>query len=1666
MGYSKLYLSPTGAIFFSAADAAKPSLVGAPSAANLAATTMIAPFWSTQDTRYSGEGIFASTTSAGGVDYVTFSFLATPTSGNFQTPPSAFAARLGSDGSVQFQYGANLDGIAATIGLSAGAQNNFALAANSGQTNLANSASLLFTPDFNKGLTYFDIGAIEFQGASNNSALPTITGVANLPAQGGATDAVFTSIGLQFSAPLNVISAVSAANYQLVAAGADGVFGTSDDIRIALTPIYSSATDSVTLALPGGPLADGHYQLTVSGSGQLIDASGNPLNGAGGGNQASAFVRLFSVDRSAVQPPVVLNGSGTTPSNATISVTLSATDPQGLALTYAIVSAPQHGAIQNFDPVAGTFTYAPDVGYVGADTILFSAIDSKLVSAQGSVTINVTAYRNAPVASDESASAIATRPTAITLGAYDAQIPVSELKLSIITGPAHGALTITGQNTVSYVAAAGYNGADAFSYVWIDDTISPALQSAPATVSIAVTSVNQPPVTGPTTIAAVENKAYVFKLADFPYSDPNNAPSTALSAVIVASLPNAATGALSDNGVAVVAGAKISAADIAAGKLVFTPAAGKFGAGAASFAFEVVNSGGGQNASAPAVATIDIAYVNQAPTTGDVHLSVVAGSSLTLTSARFPFSDPNTPPEALAGVVITSGPSAGTLTLRVNGVSTAVALNQLITKAQLDAGDLVFTPAGAGGSSASFGFAVVDVGGVANGGHNQSAAATVTIDVLVAGDRAPTTGPTTITAYQNRPYVFALADFPYSDATDTSPTALKAVIMGTLPASGALTLGGVAVTAGQAIAAADIAAGKLVYTPAPNQSGLGLASFSFAVQDSGGLAHGGVDTSAPAVASVNVQQRQVNGDGSYTISYVGPSGADYAYYTVLYSAAGKSISAVYSDGETAAWTYDSSGKLHDVAYAGVTAASYNSYDVVYRADGRQASASYSDGMTATFNYDVAGKLHDIAYAGVTGASYNSYDVVYAKGKQVSASYSDGMTAAWSYNGDGSLHDVAYSGVVGAGYNAYDVLYGADGKKVSATYSNGMTAAWTYNADGSLHDVAYAGVTGASYNAYDLVYGFNGRPVSATYSNGMTVAWTYNANGTTHDVAYAGVYGAAYSSYDIVYGANGKQASASYANGMTQTWSYNSNGALHDLAYAGVKGAAYVSYDVIYGANGRQSSASYANGMTQTWSYSSQGILLHVAYAGVTGAAYASYDVAYGANGREASATYSNGMTQTWTYNSNGTLHDLASAKIGGAPGASSDIIYGANGRQASATYSTGETTQWNYNADGTFHDVVHAGIYGAAYVSYDVVYDSRGRQASAIYSNGMTATWTYNADGSVHDIAYANVPGAAYTSYDVLYGASGKPASATYSNGMTATWTYTADGSLHDVAYAHVTGLPYDAYDVVYGPNGKPVSSTYSNSVTAVWSYNADGTRHDIAYSGVKGAAYTSYDVVYGADGKAVSATFSNGMTAAWTYHVAGGYSVLYSISGTVNGVSYASFEANFDATRALKTILYFDAAHKEVARYTYSSGGKPVFTLGETSGEVDDAAPEDIALASALTQETAPPPAPSVTPASLRFDDALMFGASSTRAPPLVLTGALGPAPSRAEIASAFFLGGVSTLAYAGAAKANRRLRARLDLFDPIADRWLPLEEEDPEGDALFSPPADEDAIDWHVVG
>jgi hypothetical protein len=391
------------------------------------------------------------------------------------------------------------------------------------------------------------------------------------------------------------------------------------------------------------------------------------------------------------------------------------------------------------------------------------------------------------------------------------------------------------------------------------------------TITVNVTAVNDAPSGANNTVTTFEDTAYVFAAADFGFSDIDG---NALAAVTITSVP--VNGALTNNGVAVSAGQVVSAADIASGLLRFAPAANASGPGYASFGFQLRDDGGTASGGvdldpAAHTMTVNVASVNDAPSGANNTVTTLEDTAYVFVTADFGFSDADG--NALAAVKIATLSSTGTLTN--NGV--AVSAGQVVSAADIAAGRLRFSPAANanGAGYASFTFQVQDDGGTANGGADlDPIARTMTVGVTAVND-APSAANNTVTTLEDTAYVFAAADFGFSDIDGN---ALAAVRITSVPAGGALTNNGVAVSAGQVVSAADIASGQLRFTPAPNANGAGYASFTFQVQDNGGTANGGVDVDPTAramtvnVASVNDAPEGANNtvmmqqDGVYAFS--------------------------------------------------------------------------------------------------------------------------------------------------------------------------------------------------------------------------------------------------------------------------------------------------------------------------------------------------------------------------------------------------------------------------------------------------------------------------------------------------------------------------------------------------------------------------------------------------------------------------------------------------------------------------------------------------------------------------------------------------------------------------------------------------------------------------------
>jgi VCBS repeat-containing protein len=287
--------------------------------------------------------------------------------------------------------------------------------------------------------------------------------------------------------------------------------------------------------------------------------------------------------------------------------------------------------------------------------------------------------------------------------------------------------------------------------------------SAAQTFTIGVTPVDDAPVGTANALTILEDGSHTFTAADFGFTDPVDAASASgpntFQDVIITTLPNPAAGALTLGGSPVTPGQIIPAAAI--GGLVFTPAANANGSPEASFTFQVQDNGGTANGGVdtdpnPKTFTFNVTPVNDAPDGTDTTIS--AQGAHTIVASDFGFTDPidaasASGANALLAVQITTLPSSGTLTLSGH----AVVAGTFVGIADINAGNLVFTPSG--NTNASFTFQVQDNGGTQNGGVdldptpntltiNQNTPPTATADALSAteagglNNATPGTDPT------------------------------------------------------------------------------------------------------------------------------------------------------------------------------------------------------------------------------------------------------------------------------------------------------------------------------------------------------------------------------------------------------------------------------------------------------------------------------------------------------------------------------------------------------------------------------------------------------------------------------------------------------------------------------------------------------------------------------------------------------------------------------------------------------------------------------------------------------------------------------------------------------------------------------------------------------------
>ena len=228
---------------------------------------------------------------------------------------------------------------------------------------------------------------------------------------------------------------------------------------------------------------------------------------ANDGKLDSATVSVDIVIAAVNDAPKALGQSLATVEGKSLALRLSGVDIENDPLTYSVVAPPKNGALRSgfFGSAAAPRTYVPNTNFSGTDTFTFKVNDGKLDSTVETVTITVTRANKAPLAIAQKVTTAEDTALKVTLSGTDED--KDPLTYLIVAQPKNGTVTGTG-STPLYTPKADFNGTDSFKFKVNDG----AADSAPVTVEVTVTPVNDAPVAVDQAVTTPQSKSITFKL--------------------------------------------------------------------------------------------------------------------------------------------------------------------------------------------------------------------------------------------------------------------------------------------------------------------------------------------------------------------------------------------------------------------------------------------------------------------------------------------------------------------------------------------------------------------------------------------------------------------------------------------------------------------------------------------------------------------------------------------------------------------------------------------------------------------------------------------------------------------------------------------------------------------------------------------------------------------------------------------------------------------------------------------------------------------------------------------------------------------------------------------------------------------------------------------------
>jgi VCBS repeat-containing protein len=236
---------------------------------------------------------------------------------------------------------------------------------------------------------------------------------------------------------------------------------------------------------------------------------------------------------------------------AQVGQTLSVTAPGVLAndlnpdqgpATVALVATTTHGTLSL--SANGSFTYTPAVGFSDTDQFTYRMSDGEDNSNVATVTIDV---GHRPLAAPDAYSVAEDAPLAISVGegvlANDSDGDDDPITAVLVSPPAHGTFTLNTNGSFNYMPAGNFTGQDSFTYHVSDgDQIS-----SPATVTITVSPLNDPPTAVADSYGAFSGTPLVVTAADGVLANDVDVDGQTLSAVLIANVSQGSL-TLGDNG--------------------------------------------------------------------------------------------------------------------------------------------------------------------------------------------------------------------------------------------------------------------------------------------------------------------------------------------------------------------------------------------------------------------------------------------------------------------------------------------------------------------------------------------------------------------------------------------------------------------------------------------------------------------------------------------------------------------------------------------------------------------------------------------------------------------------------------------------------------------------------------------------------------------------------------------------------------------------------------------------------------------------------------------------------------------------------------------------------------------------------------------------------------